>query len=240
MRCVFTLSMFVLTLLAGLSLLAAQDREAEVESPPTRERVEGASLWPLERGDASFELTEDSDDDAGQPRTVRQRTSAVDRRDGAWRVELEGVNTLHVVRTRRGATRLYRLDLPQSEVAAVFLDPVTVLPATLEPGERPRERSRVQVFNLESGELEHEGNARSEITNFAKARFDTPAGRFEGYLVEITMTIDLDMAEMRLHFDCGLVPGRGIVYRRVRSTIEKMGLFGSTTEREAKLAEGGA
>lgn len=212
--------------------------EVAADAPAKRERVEGASLWPLERGDATFELT---GGEREEPEIVQQRTAAVEGRKGAWQVELEGVNTLYVVRTRSGATRLYRLDMPEAGeggYAAVFLDPVTVLPATLEPGDLPREKSRVQIFNLATGELQHEGTARSEITNVGKATLDTPAGKFDGYLLELDLTLDMDMAQMRLHFDCGLAPGRGIVYRRVRSTLEKLGLFGETTQREAKLTKG--
>lgn len=217
---------------ALLALCLAGSAVAQDGPPAPREHIEAATLMPLQERHRQFRITEG----ANEGQRVRQSLTRTD--DGEqWELLLEGYNRLYLERNPRGDLMLTRIDLIDQNKAVVYHPPVTMLPATVAAGTSLREQGRAVIYNLETNERTRTGSVTHQLERIAHSRFYTPAGEYTGYLAEVEHTIDTDLANVTVRMEVGYVPQEGIVARRLRYTVEKLGFFGSTTTRTAKLAE---
>lgn len=121
--------------------------------------------------------------------------------------------------------------------AVVFSPAVRLLPGTVRPGEESSSTVGFTIYRLSSGEQTRQGRSTHRVEKLTRTTFDTPRGRISGYLVRLVHVMDLDLAEVTIELRCGFAPGDGVVYRAMTYTEEKLGLFGDTTRRTAKIAE---
>jgi hypothetical protein len=196
--------------------------------------VPAEQILPLVEQRRIFEIVEG--DERGKRLPMVLRPAAPDER-GTWVMEMDDLTTLFLTRDEAGNVLVVRMDLPREGYAIVYTPPVRLIPSRIHPELRVEETSQAQVLDLATGSLEHEGEATHTIKSVTRTRFDTPGGEQEGYMVVIEHSIDLRGAHLTMELESGYLPGEGMVYRRVRYTIVRLGLFGSTTRRTAVVVE---
>lgn len=236
MRRMFRLAvvlLFVLPLGAGW-LLAQEESEPDGAFEQEVPTVSGEQLLPLGERTRLFRII--SGDGAGEEAKQTLRRAGKDE-PGEWVLELNGLNVLYLRHDDEGAVEMVRMDLPREDRAVTYLPAVRMIPARLHPRLSEIGTGTARIYNLESGERTRLGAYRHEIEQVARARFDLPSGMVDGFLVVLDHSIDVDFGEVRLELEAGYVPGEGLVYRHLRYTRQKLGLFGETIRRTSVLTE---
>ncbi len=156
--------------------------------------------------------------------------------EGGWILRFGDYNILHLRELPDGSVLLTALDVLTEGQTVLYDPPVVVLPNRIVPDRTWSASGRATVINRETQELVHTGEYQHRIVPITKERFVTPAGDYEGFLLPIEQTIDLEaMAVIRLWLDLGFFPGKGLVKRSMKFVVDKPLWFGSTTRRTADL-----
>ncbi|MFO8047147.1 MAG: hypothetical protein R6U30_14930 [Halomonas sp.] len=224
---------YVRAILIGIGMCAAGATLAETHAPPalTVQTVEAGELFPLVPGESTFEVV----DGDGEGRQVMLELSAADG-EGRWEVRFGDYNILHLSKLRDGSVLLTGLEVLTQGQTVLYEPPVVLLPNRIVPDRTWSASGRATVVNRETQEVEHTGEYQHRVMPITRERYTTPAGDYEGFLVPLEQTIELEaQAEIRLWLDLGFFPGKGLVKRSMKFVVDKPMWFGSTTRRTAEL-----
>ncbi len=224
---------FARAILISVGLCTAGATLAETSAPPasTVQKIEAGELFPLVPGKSTFEVV----DGDGEGRQVVLELSSADG-EGRWEVRFGDYNILHLSELRDGSVLLTGLDVLTQGQTVQYEPPVVLLPNRIVPDQTWSASGRASVVNRETQEVVHTGEYQHRIMPITRERYATPAGDYEGFLVQIEQSIDLEaQAVIRLWLDLGFFPGKGLVKRSMKFVVDKPLLFGSTTRRTAEL-----
>ncbi len=201
-----------------------------------RESLDGQSLLPLEASSRPMAVT----DGDGEGRALElEITQAPD--DGAsaarWEIRMGDLNTVAVHRNDAGDVMIDSLEIVDKGMRVMYDPPVPLLRADLRPERENVVESHARILDAASGELKYEGPVRHAINLVTSATLQLPAGRTDVTYVGIHHIIDLDNAKIDAALEQGYKAGVGIVYRRLRTTIEKPMWMGSTVVRAIEATE---
>ncbi len=217
----------------GVGLCTAGASLAETpESPASTVReVEAEELFPLVPGEHIFEVV----DGDGEGRQVVLELRSADG-EGRWEVQFGDYNTLHLLELPDGSVLLTGLDVVTQGQTVMYEPPVVVLPDRIVPDQTWTASGRATVVDRETQEVVHSGEYQHRVLPITQERYSTPSGDYDGFLVPIEQTIDLEApAVIRLWLDSGFFPGKGLVKRSMKFVVDKPMWFGSTTRRTAEL-----
>ncbi len=218
-------------ILIGVGLCTAGGLLAE---PPasTVQELEAGELFPLVPSESTFEVV----DGDGEGRQVVLEVSPADG-EGRWEVRFGDYNILHLSELPDGSVLLTALDVLTQGQTVLYEPPVVLLPNKIGPDGTWSASGSARVVNRETQEVVHKGEYQHRVLPITRERFATPAGDYEGFLVPIEQTVDLEAAAViRLWLDLGFFPGKGLVKRSMKFVVDKPMWFGSTTRRTAELA----
>ncbi|MCE9684320.1 hypothetical protein [Halomonas alkalisoli] len=224
---------YVRAILIGVAFCTAEATLAETSTPPasTVQEVEARELFPLAPGESTFEVV----DGDGEGRQVVMEVRSADG-EGRWEVRFGDYNILHLSEHLDGSVLITGLDVLTEGQAVLYEPPVVLLPNKIVPDRTWSASGRATVINRETQEVVHKGEYQHRVMPITRERYTTPAGDYEGFLVPIEQTIDLEaQAVIRLWLDLGFFPGRGLVKRSMKFVVDKPMWFGSTTRRTAEL-----
>ncbi|MGM0700857.1 MAG: hypothetical protein ACQEUG_00475 [Pseudomonadota bacterium] len=224
---------YVRAILIGVGLCTAGATLADTSAPPasTVQEIEAAELFPLVPSGSTFEVV----DGDGEGRQVVMELSSADG-EGRWEVRFGDYNILHLSKLRDGSVLLTGLDVLTQGQTVQYEPPVVLLPNRIVPDRTWSASGRATVVNIETREVEHTGEYQHRVMPITRERYVTPAGDYEGFLVPLEQTIDLEaQAVIRLSLDLGFFPGKGLVKRSMKFVVDKPLWFGSTTRRTAEL-----
>lgn len=220
-------------LLIGIGLCTPGLPLAETPAPSaaTVREIEAGDLFPLVPGKDTFEVV----DGDGEGRQVVLELSAADG-DDRWEARFGDYNILHILRLRDGSVLLTRLDVLTEGETVLYDPPVVLLPHRIVPDRTWSASGRATILDTETQKVSRNGEYQHRVLPITRERFTTPAGDYEGFLVPIEQTIDLEApAVIRLWLDCGFFPDKGLVKRSMKFVVDKPLWFGSTTRRTAEL-----
>lgn len=224
---------YMRAILIGAGLCNAGATLAETPAPPTSmvQKVEAEELFPLAPGESMFEVV----DGDGEGRQVVMELSSADG-EGRWEVRFGDYNIFHLSKLQDGSVLLTGLDVLTQGQTVQYEPPVVLLPNRIVPDRTWSASGRATVVNRETQEVEHTGEYQHRVMPITRERYATPAGDYEGFLVPLEQTIDLEaQAVIRLSLDLGFFPGKGLVKRSMKFVVDKPLFFGSTTRRTAEL-----
>lgn len=227
------LSSYARAILIGAGLFTAGATLAETSGPPasTVQEVDAGQLFPLVPGVSTFEVV----DGDGKGQQVVLELSSADG-EGRWEVRFGDYNILHLSELRDGSVLLTSLDVLTQSQTVRYEPPVVLLPNRSVPDRTWSASGRVTVVNRGTQEVVHTGEYQHRVMPITRERYTTPAGDYEGFLVPIEQTINLEaQAVIRLWLDLGFSPGKGLVKRSMKFVVDKPMWFGSTTRRTADL-----
>lgn len=229
---------------------ADRDTPEEPEDLPEQESdlpvVPAEQLLPLEPQKRTFEIVAGDDRGDLMPMILREARQEEPSEAGApgapgepgeWVLEMDDLNILFLEKDDEGNVLIVRMDLPREQYMIVYDPPVRLIPSRLVPDLRVEEYAQARVYDPQTRELQHTGEVTHTIKRVTRARFDTPDGLQEGYMVITEHAIDLGPADIELEMEAGYLPGDGLVYRHIRYTVTRLGIFGNTTRRTAILVE---
>ncbi|MBN1240633.1 MAG: hypothetical protein JXB36_19170 [Gammaproteobacteria bacterium] len=220
-------------LLIGVGFCAVASPFAQTPAPPisTVHEIEAEKLFPLVPATSTFEVV----DGDGEGRQVELELSSADGK-GSWELRFGDYNILHLLEPGDGSVLLTRLDVLTEGEAVLYEAPVVLLPDRIVPNRTWSASGRATIVDIETQEVVHRGEYQHRVLPITRERFVTPAGDYEGFLVPIEQTIDLESpAVIRLWLDTGFFPGKGLVKRSMKFVVDKPLWFGSTTRRTAEL-----
>ncbi|WP_404296983.1 hypothetical protein [Halomonas sp.] len=220
-------------ILIGVCVCTAGAIHAQTIAPPalTVQSVEAGELFPLVPGESTFEVV----DGDGEGRQVLLELSAAEG-EGRWEVRFGDYNILHLSELSDGSVLLTGLDVLTQGQIVLYEPPVVLLPSRIVPDRKWSASGRATVVNRETREVEHTGEYQHQVMPITRERFATPSGDYEGFLVPLEQTIELEaQAVIRLWLDLGFFPGKGLVKRSMKFVVDKPMWFGSTTRRTAEL-----
>lgn len=221
------------TLLIGVSLCTAGVLVAETAALPdsTVADVEAGQLFPLIPGESTFEVV----DGDGEGRQVVLELRPADG-ENRWEVQFGDYNILHLLEHRDGSVLITGFDVLTEGQTVLYEPPVVLLPNRIVPDLTLSASGRAMIVNRETQELMHKGEYQHRVLPITRERYVTPAGDYEGFLVPIEQTIDLESpVVIRLWLDLGFFPGKGLVKRSMKFVVDKPLWFGSTTRRTSEL-----
>lgn len=220
-------------ILIGVGLCTAGATLAEMSAPPasTVQEVEAGELFPMVTGESTFEVV----DGDGEGQQVVLELSSADG-EGRWELRFGDYNILHLSKLQDGSVLLTGLDVLTQGQNVLYEPPVVLLPNRIVPDRTWSASGRATVVNRETQEVVHSGEYQHRVMPITRERFATPSGEYEGFLVPLEQTIDLEaQAVIRLWLDLGFFPSKGLVKRSMKFVVDKPLFFGSTTRRTAEL-----
>ncbi len=216
-----------LLLIAADSSAPASVNAQQVEN--AKSLTDGIHLDPQE---ASFTIVEGEGKGKIIPMSL---TSAEDARE-EWVLTFEGLYSLLVYRTDTGALETSRIDILEEKRRIVFA-PFFIL---LDGEQHVQQNGKIDVVDMETGEISHSGTYEKATGRIRPAVFDTPVGKMNGYKTGYDLTIHLDFAVIRIDLEIGWHRDHMLVYWRSTQTIEKLfGLFSDNTFRVLAISDAG-
>jgi hypothetical protein len=203
-------------------------------SVPQPREIIARELIPLVSWQKQFEITEGKDRGRIVP-LISQPDLADDKR---WRLVFGDYASILLVKNTTGALLMERLDLFKSRSYIVYEPALPVLPADVNSVGSIRLETGYKMYSRETGKLKRGGRVTHFVKQLSRSQFDTPAGRIEGYFIQLDHRMDMEYkSQLRLSLGLGFRLDEGPVYGSGQYTVTKLGLFTETKTAAAGLAK---
>jgi hypothetical protein len=209
----------IFNLLIWLSTLALPPLAWSLPLPsesPLRELV------PLTSWQRQFKITEGKDRGKVVPLTSEPDL----KNEKRWKLIFGNYAAVHVVREPGGALTMNRLDLPNSRSFIIYDSPLPVMPSDVSSLDLIHRETGYKMYSLATGKLKRAGRVTHQVKPASRSQFDTPAGRLDGYYVEIDHRMDMEYySQLHLTVGLGCQLDHGPVYGSGQYTLTKLGVF---------------
>jgi hypothetical protein len=143
-----------------------------------------------------------------------------------WKLIFGNYAAVHVVREPGGALTMQRLDLPNSRSFIIYDMALPVMPIDIKSADVIHRETGYKMYSLATGKLKRSGRVTHQVKPASSSQFDTPAGRLEGYYVEIDHRMDMEYySQLHLTLGLGCQLDHGPVYGSGQYTLTKLGVF---------------
>jgi len=188
-------------------------------------------LIPLASWQKQFKITEGKD----RGRVVSLISQPDLSNEKRWKLIFGDYAAIHVVRGSDGALMMERLDLVKNDSYILYEPALPIMPANINASVM-RSETGYKMYNLETGKLKRGGRVTHLLKPPSFSQFDTPAGLFEGYYVEIDHLMDMEYrSQLHLTMGLGYRLNEGPVYASGHYTVTKLGVFTATKAAGAAL-----
>lgn len=188
-------------------------------------------LIPLASWQKQFKITEGKD----RGRVVSLISQPDLSNEKRWKLIFGDYAAIHVVRGSDGALMMERLDLVKNDSYILYEPALPIMPANINSSAM-RSETGYKMYNLETGKLKRGGRVTHMLRPPSFSQFDTPAGLFEGYYVEIDHLMDMEYrSQLHLTMGLGYRLNEGPVYASGHYTVTKLGVFTATKAAGAAL-----
>jgi hypothetical protein len=188
-------------------------------------------LIPLASWQKQFKITEGKD----RGRVVSLISQPDLSNEKRWKLIFGDYAAIHMVRGSDGALMMERLDLVKNDSYILYQPALPIMPANINSSVM-RSETGYKMYNLETGKLKRGGRVTHLLKPPSFSQFDTPAGLFEGYYVEIDHLMDMEYrSQLHLTMGLGYRLNEGPVYASGHYTVTKLGVFTATKAAGAAL-----
>jgi hypothetical protein len=179
-------------------------------------------LVPLTSWQRQFKITEGKDRGKVVPLTSEPDL----KNEKRWKLIFGNYAAVHVVREPGGALTMNRLDLPNSRSFIIYDSPLPVMPSDVSSLDLIHRETGYKMYSLATGKLKRAGRVTHQVKPASRSQFDTPAGRLDGYYVEIDHRMDMEYySQLHLTVGLGCQLDHGPVYGSGQYTLTKLGVF---------------
>jgi hypothetical protein len=188
-------------------------------------------LIPLASWQKQFKITEGKD----RGRVVSLISQPDLSNEKRWKIIFGDYAAIHVVRGSDGALMMERLDLVKNDSYILYEPALPIMPANINSSVM-RSETGYKMYNLETGKLKRGGRVTHLLKPPSFSQFDTPAGLFEGYYVEIDHLMNMEYrSQLHLTMRLGYRVNEGLVNAAGHYTVTKLGVFTATKAAGAVL-----
>src|SRR5688500_5365376 len=175
-------------------------------------------LIPLASWQKQFKITEGKD----RGRVVSLISQPDLSNEKRWNLIFGDYAAIHVVRGSDGALMMERLDLVKNDSYILYEPALPIMPANINSSVM-RSETGYKMYNLETGKLKRGGRVTHLLKPPSHSQFDTPAGLFEGYYVEIDPLMDMEYrSQLHLTMRFGYRLNEGLVNAAGHYTVTKL------------------
>jgi hypothetical protein len=179
-------------------------------------------LVPLTSWQRQFKINEGKDRGKVVPLTSEPDL----KNEKRWKLIFGNYAAVHVVREPGGALTMNRLDLPNSRSFIIYDSPLPVMPSDVSSLDLIHRETGYKMYSLATGKLKRAGRVTHQVKPASRSQFDTPAGRLDGYYVEIDHRMDMEYySQLHLTVGLGCQLDHGPVYGSGQYTLTKLGVF---------------
>jgi hypothetical protein len=179
-------------------------------------------LIPLTNWQRQFKITEGKDRGKLVPLTSEPDLT----NDKRWKLIFGNYAAIHVVREPGGGLIMERLDLINSRSYIIYDSALPVMPSDIGSSDLIRRETGYKMYSLATGKLKRAGRVTHQVKPASASQFDTPAGRLDGYYVEIDHRMDMEYrSQLHLTVGLGCQLDHGPVYGSGQYTLTKLGIF---------------
>jgi hypothetical protein len=179
-------------------------------------------LIPLTSWQRQFKITDGKD--RGKVVPLRSEPDLVN--ETRWKLIFGNYAVVHVVREPGGALMMERLDLLNSRSFIIYDSALPVMPIDVKSSDLIHRETGYKMYSLATGKLKRAGRVIHQVKPASSSHFDTPAGRLEGYYVEIDHRMDMEYySQLHLTLGLGCQLDQGPVYGSGQYTLTKLGVF---------------
>jgi len=199
--------------------------------PPARE-ISVNNLIPLASSRREFKII-DGKDRGKTAALVFQSDPADDKR---WTLVFGDYGRIFFVSGPGGVLMMERMDLFKSKSTVVYEPALAILlPGETDSSGALQRETRYRMYRVETGQLRRSGRVTHRVRRVSNSVLETPAGRLDGYYIEIEHNMDMEYySQLLLTVGLGCRLNQGIVYGSVQSKLRKLG--GVITETKTATA----
>ncbi|HEY3305868.1 MAG TPA: hypothetical protein VGL70_20265 [Candidatus Binatia bacterium] len=199
--------------------------------PPARE-VSLKQLIPLASSRREFKIIDGKDRGKMVP-LIFQSDPADEKR---WKLIFGDYGRIFLVSAPGGALMMERMDLFKSKSTIVYEPALAILlPGETDSSGALQRETRYKMYRADTGKLRRSGRVTHLVKRISNSLFETPAGRIDGYHIEIEHRMDMEYySELFLTVGLGCRLDEGIIYGSVQSKLKKLG--GIVTETKTATA----
>jgi hypothetical protein len=179
-------------------------------------------LIPLANWQRQFKITEGKDRGKVVPLTSEPDLANEKR----WKLIFGNYAAIHLVREPGGGLTMERLDLVNSRSFIIYDSALPVMPNDVKSSALIHLETGYKMYSLATGKLKRAGRVTHRVKPASASQFDTPAGRLDGYYVEIDHRMDMEYySQLHLTLGLGCQLDHGPVYGSGQYTLTKLGVF---------------
>lgn len=179
-------------------------------------------LIPLATWQRQFKITEGKDRGKVVPLTSEPDLA----NEKQWKLIFGNYAAIHLVRAAGGGLTMERLDLLKSRTYIIYDSALPVMPGDFRSSDHIRRETGYKMYSLATGKLKRSGRVTHQVKPASPSQFDTPAGRLDGYFVEIDHRMDMEYySQLHLTLGLGCQLDQGPVYGSGHYTLTKLGVF---------------
>jgi hypothetical protein len=178
-------------------------------------------LIPLARSQKEFKIIDGKDRGKMVPLTIQ----ADPKDEKRWQLTFGEYGRIFLLSGPGGALMMERMDLFRGKSYIVY-DPA--LPILL-PGEgngaaSTQRETAYKMYRTDTGVMKRTGRVTHVVKRVSRSQFDTPAGRLEGYHIELEHKMDMEYySQLLLTVGLGCRLDEGLVYGSAHYKLKKLG-----------------
>lgn len=193
--------------------------------------LSATDLFPLRQWTRSFKITDGNG--SGQTKTVS--LSPDPKVKNGWILKFDDYNNVYIKENENGDLVFYRLQSLNHGKQVVYDPPILFMPAHTQPQQAHEHHGQATISNIGGGGLDITAKYTHRLEPLASSDFDTPGGKYSGYMLELNHTLHLPLVKVQVRIEAGLVPNEGLVYRRIKWTVQEVWIFDQTASRTIAL-----
>jgi len=221
----------IANIFSTLAVFTAFSAGFAVALPPARE-VSLKQLIPLANSQREFKIIDGKDRGKMVP-LIFQADRADPKR---WLLIFGDYGRIFLVSGPDGALLMERMDLFRSNSTIVYEPALAILlPGETDAAGFVQREARYRMYRADTGKLKRSGRVIHLVKSVANSLFETPAGRLDGYYIELEHKMNMEYhSELLLNVGLGCRLDEGLVYGSVQSRLKKLG--GIVTETKTATA----
>ncbi len=220
--------------LCTLALACAADAPGPAIPPPTPggiTPIRSVDLLPTRDQAGRFHVTTSSG-------TESDRDAATTLTPDGWNVWIRGKNRAYLQRGPADELLLQRDDSLNRDFYAIYDPPLLLLPPMLRDGIQATGKSRVTVYDLETGKEKTHGSIRYELTYVGQGPVKIGDRDLPGYTLRQRRQMVFPLFDVDMTVQIEMVPGIGVVSDRVWQRISAaLGLYKQETSYHSERIE---
>lgn len=122
------------------------------------------------------------------------------KKGNVWQLQLGDLIVAEIFSDQQGDLRLLQINDPKENTVITYEPAILLIPATIHPNVDVGQRVQATVIDLKTREISHQAMVSHRLKSIVQTYFYTPAGKYEGYQVQIEQEGSFGMTMLKADF----------------------------------------